>query len=134
MDAEEGSPDIMTRTLLPNRRASVTHKIRVGNRRTVYLSTHDASPPLELFVRVRGQDCTAETVALYDCLARLVSVALQYGAPLDTVGKLLRGVQVEPAGIVTGHPTMHFCGSLPDAIGQHILSLSQDTSTSITKE
>lgn len=123
-----------TRQTLPTRRESVTHKIRVGGKRTVYLSTHAASPSLELFVRVRGQDCTAETVALYDCLARLVSVALQYGTPLETVGKLLRGVQVEPAGIVSGHPSMHFCSSLPDAIGQHLLSLRPDQSTITPKE
>ncbi len=72
-----------TRQILPARRAQVTHKIRVGHRRTLYLSTQDASPPLELFVRVRGHDCTAETIALYDVLARLTSVALQYGAPLE---------------------------------------------------
>ena len=69
-----------TRSILPARRAQVTHKVRVGNRRTLYLSTHAASLPLELFVRVRGQDCTGETVELYDCLTRLASVALQYGA------------------------------------------------------
>lgn len=118
-----------TRQILPNRRASITTKVRIGNRRTLYLSTHDARPPLELFVRVRGTDVSAETVALYDCLARLVSLALQYGAPLETVGKLLQGVHVEPGGIVTGHPTMHFCSSVPDAIGQHLLSLAQDSST-----
>jgi hypothetical protein len=28
---------------------------------------------------------------------------------------------------VIGHPTMHFCSSLPDAIGQHLLSLTPDT-------
>lgn len=94
------------RQILPARRESLTQKIRVGNRRTLYLSTHDARPLLELFVRVRGQDCTAETVALYDCLARLASVALQYGAPVQTIGSLLRGVKVEPAGLVTGHPTI----------------------------
>lgn len=123
-----------TRQILPARRASLTQKIRVGQRRTLYLSTHDASPPLELFVRVRGQDCTAETVALYDCLARLASVALQYGAPVQTIGSLLRGVKVEPAGLVTGHPTMHFCSSLPDAIGQHLLSLIPDPSSPTRKE
>jgi hypothetical protein len=111
------------RQILSNRRESVTQKVRVANRRTLYVSTHAAYPPLELFVRIKGADCTAETVALYDCLARLASVALQYGAPLETVGKLLRGVKVEPAGLVTGHPTIHFCSSLPDAIGQHLLSL-----------
>jgi ribonucleoside-diphosphate reductase alpha chain len=115
-----------TRQILPARRAQVTHKIRVGNRRTLYLSTHAASPPLELFVRVKGADCTAETIALYDVLARLTSVALQYGAPVQTIGSLLSGVKVEPFGIVTGHPTIHFCSSLPDAIGQHLLSLSAD--------
>lgn len=115
-----------TRQLLPARRESLTQKIRVGNCRTMYLSTHAASPPLELFVRVKGHDCTAETIALYDVLARLTSVALQYGAPLETIGALLRGVKVEPAGLVTGHPTIHFCSSLPDAIGQHLLSLCPD--------
>ena len=115
-----------TRQILPNRRESLTQKIRVGNCRTMYLSTHAASPPLELFVRVKGTDCTAETIALYDVLARLASVALQYGCPLHTVGSLLSGVKVEPAGLVTGHPTIHFCSSLPDAIGQHLLSLCPD--------
>jgi hypothetical protein len=120
--------------MLPVRRAQVTHKVRVGHRRTLYLSTHDARPPLELFVRVKGHDCTAETIALYDCLAQLVSLALQHGAPMQTVGALLRGVQVEPAGIVTGHSTTHFCSSLPDAIGQHGLSLIPDASPIIPKE
>ena len=119
------------RQSLPNRRESVTQKIRVGQRRTVYLSTDAKTPPLELFVRVRGTDVSAELTALYDIVARLASVALQHGTPLETIGKLLQGVKVEPGGIVTGHPTMHFCSSLPDAIGQHLLSLSQDPSPSI---
>ncbi len=118
-----------TRQILPNRRESLTQKIRVGNCRTMYLSTHAASPPLELFVRVKGTDCTAETIALFDVLARLASVALQYGCPLQTVGSLLSGVKVEPAGLVTGHPTIHFCSSLPDAIGQHLLSLCPDVAS-----
>jgi hypothetical protein len=70
-----------TRSILPARRESVTQKIRVSNRRTLYLSTHAASPPLEIFIRIRGQDCTAEVVSLYDILARLTSLALQYGCP-----------------------------------------------------
>ena len=120
------TPAMTTRQILQNRRESITYKIRVGNCRTVYLSTHAANPPLELFVRVKGTDCTAETVALYDILARLASLALQYGAPVEAIGTMLQGVKVEPAGIVTGHPTMHFCSSLPDAIGQHLLTLSLD--------
>jgi len=112
------------RTVLPNRRASSTTKIRVGGKRTVYLSTDTGHR--ELFVRVRGQDCTAEIVGLYDCVARLVSLSLQYGAPLEMVAKMIEGVHDEHGGIVVGHKSIHFCSSLPDAIGQHLLSLSQD--------
>lgn len=123
-----------TRQILPARRESLTQKVKVGNRRTLYLSTQAASPPLELFVRVKGADCTAETVAVYDILARLASLALQYGAPVQTIGAMLQGVKVEPAGLVTGHPTIHFCSSLPDAIGQHLLSLCQDAPPTTPQE
>lgn len=117
----------MNRQPLPNRRESITQKIRVGTRRTLYLSTDARTPPLELFIRVRGTDVSAEVTALYDVMARLISVCLQYGCPIETVGSLLKNVKVEPAGIVTGHPTIHFCSSLPDAIGQHLLSLSPNS-------
>jgi hypothetical protein len=63
-------------------------------------------------VTVSSASFTAELVALYDCLARVTSLALQYGAPVEAVGTMLEGVKVEPAGIVIGHPTIHFCSSL----------------------
>jgi ribonucleoside-diphosphate reductase alpha chain len=121
-----------TRKPLPNRRNHITQKVKIG-RRTLYLSTNAWIPPLELFLRVRGTDVSAETTALYDVVARLISIALQYGAPVETIGKLLQGVKVEPAGIVTGHDRIHFCSSLPDAIGQHLLSLLPDPSTTPKK-
>lgn len=116
----------MTRRTLPNRRESITQKVRIAGRRTLYLST-DGTPPLELFLRIRGDDVSAEVTCLYDITARLISVCLQYGAPVETIGKLLQGVKVEPAGVVTGHPAIHFCSSLPDCIGQHLLSLDPST-------
>jgi hypothetical protein len=87
---------------------------------------HDDAHPAEIFLRVKGPDCSSELIGLYDVVARLTSLALQYGCPVQTVGAMLQGVKVEPAGLVTGHPTMHFCSSLPDAIGQHLLSLCPD--------
>lgn len=122
-----------TRTRLPNRRRSVTTKLRVGHhQRTVYLTTDTGNPPRELFIRIAGQDCTSEIVGLFDCLARLVSVALQYGAPPEIVSKMLIGSKFEPSGIVVGHPSLHFCSSLPDLVAQHLLSL--DPSTSLLKK
>ncbi len=90
----------------------------------MYLSTHAASPPLELFVRVKGADCTAETIALYDVLARLASVALQYGCPHQPwISPLWREGQTGWAGHRTPDDPVR---SLPDAIGQHLLSLCPD--------
>lgn len=117
----------MKRKILPARRNHITQKVKIAGRRTLYLSVDDDEPPLEVFLRIRGDDVSAETTALFDVMARLISVCLQYGCPVETVGKLLQGVKVDPAGIVTGHDSIHFCSSLPDLIGQHLLSLSQPT-------
>ena len=106
---------------LPARREQVTQKVRVADRRTVYLSTHADAAPAELFVRIKGKDCTSEIIALYDVLARLASLALQYEAPLEKVGNMLLGVTFEPAGPVLGHSRIKFCTSIPDFIGRHLL-------------
>ena len=113
--------EVTQRRILPNRREHVTQKVRVADRRTVYLSTHADAAPVELFVRIKGKDCTSETIALYDILARLASLALQYEAPLEKVGNMLLGVRFEPAGPVEGHSRIKFCTSIPDFIGRHLL-------------
>lgn len=60
--------------------------------RTVYVSLHADPQPAEVFIRVHGDVLPDEVLALYDCLARLISLALQYGAPLAKVGAMLEGV------------------------------------------
>ena len=109
-----------TRVSLPSRRNHITQKVRIGGR-TLYLSVHDDQAPAEIFLRVKGADCTPETIALYDVIARLMSIALQYGASLEKVGDLLTGVQFAPYGPVTGHDRLKYCSSLPDLIGRHLL-------------
>ena len=110
----------MTRHELPARRNLVTQKCRVG-RRTIYLQVHDDPSPAEFFIRIKGEGCTAEVVSLYDVLARLASLSIQCGAPLEKVADMLRGVKFEPCGPVTGHSRIKFCESLPDLIGRHLL-------------
>ena len=106
---------------LPSRRRHTTQKVRIANQRTLYLAVHSDSHPAEIFLRVKGEGCTTEVVALFDVLARLASLALQFGAPLEKVGEMLRGVQFEPAGSVNGHEHIKHCTSLPDLIGRHLL-------------
>ena len=110
-----------SRLSLPNRRYHITQKVRIAGQRTLYLSVHDDKHLAEVFLRVKGPDCSAELVGLYDVVARLMSIALQYGAPLEKVGDLLTGAQFAPCGPVSGHDHLKSCTSLPDLIGRHLL-------------
>lgn len=110
-----------TRLPIPPRRNHITQKVRIANQRTLYISVHDDSSPAEVFLRVKGTDCTPETIGLYDVIARLMSVALQYGASLEKLGDLLTGAQFTPCGPVSGHDRLKHCSSLPDLIGRHLL-------------
>ena len=71
------------RLSLPNRRNHVTQEARLAGQRTLYLSVHNDKQPAEIFLRVKGPDCSSELVGLYDVIARPTSIALQYGAPLE---------------------------------------------------
>jgi len=110
-----------TRLALPNRRNYITQKVRIGCKRTLYLSVHDDPRLAEIFLRVKGPDCSPELIGLYDVIARLMSLALQYGAPLAKVGDLLAGAKFAPCGPVVGHDRIKSCTSLPDLIGRHLL-------------
>jgi hypothetical protein len=66
----------------PNRLNHITQKLKVAGQRTLYLSVHDDEHPAEIFLRLKGSDYSSELVGLYDVIARLMSLSLQYGAPL----------------------------------------------------
>ena len=69
-----------SRLSLPNRRNHITQKVRIAGQRTLYLSVHNDTQPAEIFLRVKGHDCSSELIGLYDVIARLMSIALQYGS------------------------------------------------------
>jgi hypothetical protein len=85
-----------SRRCLPSRRNHITQKIRIADQRTLYVSVHEDPFPAEIFLRVKGPDCTPETITLYDVIACLMSVALQYGASLEKLGDLLTGAKWTP--------------------------------------
>ena len=105
----------------PARRNHITQKVRIAGERTLYLCIHDDEHPAEIFLRVKGSDCSSELIGLYNVIARLMSLALQYGAPLEKVGNLLAGAKFAPCGLVVGHDRLKHCTSLPDLIGRHLL-------------
>ncbi len=110
-----------SRRILPNRREAVTQKVRISMQRTLYVSVHQDPEPAEIFCRVKGVGCTTEVIGLYDILARLASLALQYGAPLEKLGEMLAHTKFEPCGPVSGHHKIKFCSSPVDLIGRHLL-------------
>ena len=104
-----------------NRCKHITQKFRIAGQRAFYLSVHDDTHPAEILLRVYGQDYTAELVGLYDVIARLMSLSLQYGAPLEKVGDRLAETRFAPCSPVSGHHHLKSCTSLPDLIGRHLL-------------
>jgi hypothetical protein len=110
-----------TRLALPHSRNHITQKVRIAGQRTLYLSVHDDPRPAEIFLRLKGPDCSSELIGFYDVIARLISLALQYGAPLEKVGDPLAGAKFEPCCPVSWHDHHKHCSSLPDLIGRHLL-------------
>ena len=110
-----------TRLLLPHRRNHITLKVRIASQRTRYLSVHDDAQPAEIFLCAKGPDCSSELIGLYDVVPRLMSLALQYGAPLEKVGDLLADTKFAPCGPVSGHNRLKHCSSLPVLIDRHLL-------------
>src|SRR5215210_4561811 len=98
-----------SRRTLPSRRHHITHKVKVAGQRTLYLSVHNNEHPAEIFLRLKGADCSSELIGLYDVIARLMSIALQYGTPLEKIGDLLTGAQFAPCGPVSGHDHLKSC-------------------------
>jgi ribonucleoside-diphosphate reductase alpha chain len=101
------------RRALPPRRNHITQKVKIAGKRTLYISIHNDEQPAEVFLRVKGPDCSSELIGLYDVVARLMSLALRYGAPLEKVGNFLAGSRFEPCSAVVGHDRIKYSSSLP---------------------
>jgi hypothetical protein len=82
----------------------VAPKFRIAGR-THYLSVHDDSFSSKLFFRVKGADCTPEFIGLYDVIAHLMSLALQYDASLEKLDDLLTGAPICSIRASVGAPS-----------------------------
>ena len=111
----------VSRRALPSRRNHITQKVKVAGQRTLYISVHDDEQPAKIFLRLKGSDCSSELIGLYDVIARLMSLALQYGAPLEKVVDLLAGAKFAPCSPLSGHARIKHCSSLPDLTSRHLL-------------
>lgn len=114
-----------TRKQLSPRRGHLTHKVKIGGQRnpkvrTLYMSLDHQTEPSEVWLRVKQKNLDAEVIALYDWGARLASLALQYGAPLEKIAGLSFGVRVEPCGPVEHDERIKNCQSVIDYVGRNL--------------
>ncbi len=87
----------ISRRSLFARRNHITQKGKVPTTQ-LYLSVRDDEQPAENLPAPQGKRLLLRLIGLYDVIARLMSLSLQYGAPLEKVGDLLTGLKFEPCG------------------------------------
>ena len=102
------------RRRLPDTRNSITHKFNVGGHEG-YLTVglYEDGSPGELFITMAKEGSTIG--GLMDSLGTAVSVALQYGVPVESLVSKFSHQRFEPSGM-TMNPDIPFAKSLVDYI------------------
>jgi ribonucleoside-diphosphate reductase alpha chain len=102
------------RRKLPDERASITHKFRVGEQEGyMTVGLFEDGTPGEVFINVSKQGSTVS--GLMDTVAMLTSYALQYGVPLHDLAAKLKNSRFEPSG-PTNNPQIPISTSLLDYV------------------
>ena len=109
---QQGGP---TRLRLPDRRTGYTQKATVGGHK-VYLRTGEyADGKLgEIFIDMHKEGAAFRS--LMNNFAIAVSIALQYGVPLDEFVDAFTFTRFEPSGMVTGNDAIRMSTSVLDYI------------------
>ena len=105
-----------TREMLPNERQAVTKKFSVGGHDGyITVGLYPDGRPGELFITVSKGGSTIS--GLMDCVATVVSIALQHGVPVKVLVEKLAFQRFEPSGH-TGDPDQPQATSLPDFVAR----------------
>ncbi len=102
------------RRYLPDERHAITHKFSIaGHDGYVTVGLYEDGKPGEIFI-VMSKEGTVIS-GLLDAFATAISLALQYGVPLEALVKKFSHMRFEPAGI-TSHPQIRFAQSILDYV------------------
>lgn len=103
-----------SRIKLPDTRLSWTHKFSIaGHEGYVNVGMYPNGAPGEVFIQMNKQGSTLN--GLMDAFAVSISLALQYGVPLQKLVDKFKSTRFEPAGI-TAEEDIRICTSLIDYI------------------
>jgi ribonucleoside-diphosphate reductase alpha chain len=102
------------RRKLDDTRSSVTHKFSIGGHEGyITVGLYEEGTPGEIFIRMAKEGSTIS--GLMDSFATAVSLALQYGVPLQFLVNKFSHVRFEPSGW-TGNPQIPYAKSIMDYI------------------
>jgi ribonucleoside-diphosphate reductase alpha chain len=103
------------RRRLPSKRHGLTQEAKVGGNK-VFLRTGEYEDGTlgEIFIDMHKEGAALRSVM--NCFAMLVSMALQYGVPLDVLVEQFVFTRFEPQGPVQGHDRVKFATSVIDYV------------------
>jgi ribonucleoside-diphosphate reductase alpha chain len=102
------------RRKLPDERHSITHKFSVGGHEGyITVGLYPDGKPGEIFITMSKEGSVVS--GLMDSFATAISLALQYGVPLETLVNKFAHMRFEPSG-VTNNPQIRFAKSIMDYI------------------
>ncbi len=112
--------EITKRRRLPEERAAITHKFNIGNHQGyITVGLFEDSTPGEIFVVISKEGSTLS--GIMDAFATSISMALQYGVPIDVLIKKFAHMRFEPAGM-THNKQIPFAKSIMDYLFRWLAS------------
>ncbi len=109
------------RKRMPKERQSITHKFSIaGHEGYITAGTYEDGTVGEIFLTDVGKEGSTLR-GMMNAFATSVSIALQYGVPLETLVRKFSYMRFDPEGI-TGNPEIPFAKSMPDYIMRWLAS------------
>jgi ribonucleoside-diphosphate reductase alpha chain len=103
------------RKRMPRERQSITHKFSIGGHEGyITAGMYEDGTVGEIFLTDIGKEGSTLR-GMMNSFATAISIALQYGVPLETLVQKFSYMRFEPEGI-TGNPEIPFAKSMPDYI------------------
>jgi ribonucleoside-diphosphate reductase alpha chain len=114
------------RKRMPRERQSITHKFSIGGHEGyITAGMYEDGSVGEIFLTDIGKEGSTLR-GMMNSYATAISIALQYGVPLETLVQKFSYMRFEPEGI-TSNPEIPFAKSMPDYIMRWLASRFLDT-------
>ena len=111
---------------MPRERQSITHKFSIGGHEGyITAGMYEDGTVGEIFLTDIGKEGSTLR-GMMNAFATAISIALQYGVPLETLVQKFSYMRFEPEGI-TSNPEIPFAKSMPDYIMRWVASRFLDT-------